>query len=351
MAQESWLIKDGIDRERMLDMDRRLQPVRRTSFAILAVALVACGPWLGWWTMIPLGIAAVVFKIADDRMDRVPRPEYGLFAAWAASQVILGASVALSGGPSIPTMAWFAIPAVTLSARFSGRGIIAGVGVTLALMVAVAFGVDAHAVIDNPTLLIAPAALVLAVTVLSTALMQSDVQHRNEVVLDPLTSTLNRKALTSRVAELTEQAGVTGEPIGIALGDLDHFKRINDSCGHAVGDAVLKDVAYLLRKELRAFDLIYRIGGEEFLLLLPGADLEHTEAVAEELREAVRCKPVGGGQRVTMSFGVAASERGEAFDYDAVFEQADAGLYDAKRCGRDRTCKAPEEREAALALA
>jgi diguanylate cyclase (GGDEF)-like protein len=344
MAHESWLIKDGIDRERMLDMDRRLQPVRRASFGILAVALVACGPWLGWWTMIPLAIAAIVFKIADDRMDKVPRPEYGLFAAWTASQVILGASVALSGGPSIPTMAWFAIPAVTLSARFSGRGIIAGVGVTLALMAAVAFGVDAGAVVDNPTLLIAPAALVLAVTMLSTALMQSDVQHRNEIVLDPLTSTLNRKALTSRVAELTEQAAVTGEPIGIALGDLDHFKQINDSCGHAVGDAVLKDVAYVLRKELRAFDLIYRIGGEEFLLLLPGADLDHTETVAEELRQAVRAEQVGGGQQVTMSFGIAASKRGETFSYDAVFEQADAGLYDAKRCGRDRVCRAPADR-------
>src|SRR4051812_31700186 len=319
MAHESWLIKDGIDRERMLDMDRRLQPVRRASFGILAVALVACGPWLGWWTLIPLAIAAIVFKIADDRMDKVPRPEYGLFAAWTASQVILGASVALSGGPTIPTMAWFAIPAVTLSARFSGRGIFVGVGITLVLMSAVAFGVDASAMIDNPTLLIAPAALVLAVTMLSMALMQSDVQHRNEIVLDPLTSTLNRKALTSRVAELSEQAAVTGEPIGMALGDLDHFKRINDNCGHAVGDAVLRDVAYVLRKELRAFDLIYRIGGEEFLLLLPGADLKHTEEVAELLRAAVSAQPVGDGQQVTMSFGVAASKRGEAFDYDTVF--------------------------------
>jgi diguanylate cyclase (GGDEF)-like protein len=349
MDHESWLIKDGIDRERTLDMDRRLQPVRRASFGILAVALVACGPWLGWWTMIPLAIAAIVFKVADDRMEKVPRPEYGLFAAWTASQVILGASVALSGGPSIPTMAWFAIPAVTLSARFSGKGIIAGVGVTLALMTAVAFGVNAEAVIHNPTLLIAPAALVLAVTMLSTALMQSDVQHRNEIVLDPLTSTLNRKALTARVAELTEQASVTGEPIGIALGDLDHFKQINDSCGHAVGDAVLKDVAYLLRKELRAFDLIYRIGGEEFLLLLPGADLEQTEQVAEELRQAVRSEAVGGGQQVTMSFGIAASKRGGAFSYDAVFGQADAGLYDAKRCGRDRVCRAPGDRALAPA--
>lgn len=349
MAHESWLIRDGMDRERMLDMDRRLQPVRRASFGVLALALIASGPWLGWWTLIPLVLAAVMFKIADDRMDRVPRPEYGLFAAWTASQVILGTSVAISGGPTIPTMAWFAIPVVTLTARFSGRGIVAGLAITLGLIAAVAFGVDASAVIHNPTLVIGPAALVVAVSMLSRALMHSDLEHRSEAVLDPLTSTLNRKALTSRVAELSEQARVTGEPIGIALGDVDHFKRINDSCGHAVGDAVLKDVAYLLRKELRAFDLIYRIGGEEFLVLLPGAELEQTEIVADQLRLAVSAGTVGGGERVTMSFGVGASKRGEAFDYDAIFEQADAGLYDAKRCGRDRVCRAPADRALALA--
>ena len=116
-----------------------------------------------------------------------------------------------------------------------------------------------------------------------------------------------------------------------------------------MGDAVLKDVAYLLRKELRAFDLIYRIGGEEFLVLLPGAELEQTEIVADQLRLAVSAGTVGGGERVTMSFGVGASKRGEAFDYDAIFEQADAGLYDAKRCGRDRVCRAPADRALALA--
>jgi diguanylate cyclase (GGDEF)-like protein len=339
MHEGSWLFRDGTDRERMLDMDRRLQPVRRAAFGVLALALLASGPWLGWWTIAPLVLAAGIFRFADSRIEQASRPEYGMFAAWATSQVIIAGSVALTGGPRTTTMAWFAIPIVTLSARFSTRGIGIGVGVTLALLAAVAFGVDADAVIHNPPLLIAPAAAVIAVAILSTALMRSDREHRSEAVIDQLTGMLNRKALAPRANELAQQSQVSGEPIGLVLGDLDHFKRVNDTRGHACGDGVLKDVAYVLRKELRAFDLVYRLGGEEFLVLLPGADLAQSEDVAEMLREAVAREPLGG-EAMTMSFGVSASQHGDAFDYETVFAEADLALYEAKRGGRDRVCAA-----------
>jgi diguanylate cyclase (GGDEF)-like protein len=227
---------------------------------------------------------------------------------------------------------------VTLSSRFSLRGVIAGVTLTLALLVTVAFTTASHAVLHSPPLLMAPLSVVIAVAMLSTALMRSDFEHRSEAVIDPLTGMLNRNALASRVAELAQQSELSGEPIGLILADLDHFKRVNDSLGHAIGDAVLKDVAYVLRKQLRAFDLAYRLGGEEFLVLLPGADSAQTEALAEQLREAVSARSVGGGVDVTISLGVSASERGHAFDYAAVFANADAALYEAKRLGRDRVC-------------
>ena len=247
-------------------------------------------------------------------------------------------SVALSGGTRTPTMAWFAIPVVTLSSRFSLRGVVAGVSFTLALLVTVALSTAVSAVLHDPTALIAPAVMVIAVAMLSTALMRSDVEHRSEAVVDPLTGMLNRNALASRVAELAQQSELSGEPVGLILADLDHFKQVNDSLGHATGDAVLRDVAYVLRKELRAFDLAYRLGGEEFLVLLPGADGHQTRELAEELREAVCAGAVGGGVEVTVSLGVSASRRGEAFDYAAVFGEADAALYEAKRSGRDRVC-------------
>jgi diguanylate cyclase (GGDEF)-like protein len=235
-------------------------------------------------------------------------------------------------------MSWFAIPVVTLSSRFSLRGVIAGVAFTLALLVTVAFTTASEAVLHSPPLLMAPLSVVVAVAMLSTALMRSDLEHRSEAVIDPLTGMLNRNALSSRVAELAPQSQLSGEPIGLILADLDHFKQVNDSLGHAIGDAVLKDVAYVLRKQLRAFDLAYRLGGEEFLVLLPGADSAQTEALAEQLREAVSAGSVGGGVDVTISLGVSASERGQAFDYAAVFAEADAALYEAKRLGRDRVC-------------
>jgi diguanylate cyclase (GGDEF)-like protein len=334
----SWLIRDGMDRARMLDMDGRLRPARRRSFAVLAVALLACGPWLGWWTLVPLFGASVLFALADKHMPGMQRPEYLMFTAWAGSEVIIAVSVAITGGPTVATMSWLAIPIVTLASRFSDRGIAVGVGLTLTLLLVVAFGVDTQAVLHDPTLVIAPAALIVAVTMLSIALMRSDVEHRSRAVIDELTGMLNRAALTTRVEELAQQSALSGEPVGMILADIDRFKAINDRHGHGTGDAVLRDLAYALRMELRAFDLAYRLGGEEFLILLPGADLAQAGAVAEQLRQAVECEPMGGGVPVTISCGVAASARDGSFDFESAFAEADAALYQAKRLGRNRVC-------------
>jgi diguanylate cyclase (GGDEF)-like protein len=347
----TWLCSGELDRERLFDMDRRLAPVRRMSMGVLAVALLACGPWLGFWTLIPLVIAAGMFTTADLLAARVAKPEYVMFAAWLGSEITIAASVVLAGGPTIATMGWFAIPIVTLSARFHTRGVLIGVTLVIALMCGVAFGDDAGAIADDPTLLIIPLALVISIGMLSTALMASDVEHRSEAVIDQLTGMLNRKALATRTGELTQQSAITGEPIGVIVGDLDHFKRVNDSHGHAVGDAVLKDVAYILRKNLRAFDLVYRLGGEEFLMLLPGAEIGHCAARAEELRMAMALATLPESVRLTMSFGVSASASGETFDYEHVFAEADAALYRAKHLGRDRVATSADAPAAAQVVA
>jgi diguanylate cyclase (GGDEF)-like protein len=321
-------------------MEQRIKPVRAMAMGMLAIALLVSGPWIGWWTLAPLILAALIFGAADTRLDDSERPEYLMFAAWAGAEVTIAVAVALTGGSHVATLSWLAIPVVTLSARFSLRGVIAGVGLALGLVIAVALITDAQAVIDNPPNVIAPMALVLTVAVLSTALMRSDLQHRSESVIDPLTGMLNRKALQNRAQELGQQSRITGEPVGVIVGDLDHFKEVNDSLGHACGDGVLKDIAYLMRKRLRAFDLAYRIGGEEFLILLPGAGATQAARLAEELRVAVASQSFEGGVRMTMSFGVSASSQGESFDYDASFAAADGALYEAKRLGRDRVCEA-----------
>jgi diguanylate cyclase (GGDEF)-like protein len=321
----------------MLDMEERVRPVRQRALMILAIALVAASPWLGWWPALFLIPAGVFFAVADKLMPRVEKPELLMFGAWVASGLVIGGAVALSGGARQPTLSWLALPVITLSSRFPMRGVVAGVAVNTAILLAVAFGVNTGAVIHNPVLVIAPVTLLLCVAALSTPLMRSDIEHRSDAVIDQLTGMLNRKALSTRVIELSEQSVLTGESVGIIVGDLDHFKEINDSLGHSVGDVVLREVAYELRKQLRAFDLAYRLGGEEFLVLLPGSDLAQSAALAEQLRANVS-HSVAGGVPVTMSFGVGASRHGEPFDYGAVFKMADAALYRAKRNGRDQVC-------------
>jgi diguanylate cyclase (GGDEF)-like protein len=339
-SSSSWLCRDDFDRERMLDMELRVRPVRRRAFAILAIAIAAVAPWLGWWPLLFLMPVVGLFALADALLPLATRPEYLMFSAWLLSEVAIAGAVSLEGGPRIAALCWLAIPVITLSSRFSMRGVVAGVVIASALVLAVGFGADAHGVIASPDLVIAPLALVLCVAVLSTPLMRSDIQHRNDAVVDQLTGMLNRKALDVRVQELAQQSEIAGDPVGVIVADLDHFKRVNDTRGHAVGDLVLTDVAYLLRKQLRAFDLAYRLGGEEFVVLVPGSDLDDTFELAERLRAAVCAEPVGGGVAVSLSIGVGASERDQRFDYAAVFAEADEALYRAKRSGRNRVAMA-----------
>ena len=339
MERTSWLLPEGSDRERMLDMDRRLQPVRRGAFGVLALAVLVCGPWMGWWTVVPVLVTAAVFKVADARVASARRPEVGMFAAWVATELIIAATVALTGGARVAILSWLAIPVVTLTARFSERAIAVGVAIALALLVAVAFGVDASAVLADPTVVVAPAALIVVTTLLCVPLMRSDVDHRAEAVVDPLTGMLNRKALAIRATELSQQSALTGQPVGVIVGDVDEFKRINDTSGHAQGDAVLAGVARVLRTRLRAFDLVYRYGGDEFLVLLPGADAAESVALAEDLRRSVEDQDVAGS-RVTMSFGVSTSRRNGVFEWDDAFRAADQALYEAKRDGRNRVVAA-----------
>jgi len=321
-------------------MDRRIAPVRRRAFAVLGAALLLCGPWLGWWTIAPLVGAVVLFAVADRATKRMERPELGLFAAWAGAEAIIAISVAISGGPEIATLSWLAIPVVTLASRFAIRGIVAGVAIALALLFAVAFGVNADAVVDQPPLVIAPAALIISIAMLSIALMRSDVEFRSRSVIDPLTGMLNRSALAARVGELSQQSAVNGDPVSLVLADVDEFKALNDSHGHGAGDVVLRDLAYRLRKRMRAFDLAYRIGGEEFLMLLPGSEPAEAVAFADQLCAAIADEEFGG-VRVTLSCGVAASGAGSTFHYDEVFAAADTALYAAKRSGRNCACAAP----------
>ena len=337
----SWLCRDDFDRQRVLEMEDRVRPARRHAAAIMVVAIVAGAPWVGWWPLVFVVAILGLFRLADRLVPHMARPEFMMFAAWCLSAVTIACAAALATGDAgAVALSWLAIPVITLSTRFSMRGVVVGVLVSIGLVLVVGLTVHGDVVAANPVYLLVPVSLILCVAVLSTPLMRSDIKHRSDAVIDPLTGMLNRNALAVRVQELTQQANLTGEPIGIIVGDLDRFKDVNDSRGHAVGDLVLRDVSYLMRKQLRAFDLAYRLGGEEFVILLPGAELDDAAELAERLRGAVAEDPVAGDVAITMSFGVGSSLREGHFDYETVFAAADGALYEAKRGGRNRVCVA-----------
>lgn len=162
---------------------------------------------------------------------------------------------------------------------------------------------------------------------------------RLESIRDGLTGLFNRRYLEETLARELARAERDRHPVGVLLLDVDHFKRFNDRFGHDGGDAVLAALGGLLRESVRGGDIACRHGGEEFVLILPGADVEETRRRADDLRETVRALAVSHrGQLldpVTLSIGIAAyPEHGAAGD--ALLRAADAALYRAKHEGRDR---------------
>jgi diguanylate cyclase (GGDEF)-like protein len=329
-------IHEEARRERLLDMERRVRRYRLACFGILALALaVGGGSSIGYWWIALLGLGLAGFAVADRFMRSSARPALWVAGAWAALPALLAASVLVTGGAESPVVVWFALPAVTLGFRFEPRGMVVGAAYVIALFLFAAVFPDPQLAWDQRQLLIAVAALIISTVILTGALVESDRAHRRRSTLDPLTGLFNRNALEQRLSELDGQPcdPFEGQSHAFVLCDLDHFKRVNDQFGHAAGDAVLQDVAYTMRAALRAGDSIYRVGGEEILVMLPGAGHEDALEIAERLRVAVReRRPVG--VPVSISVGVAVAEPG-VVDTDELLARADAALYAAKAKGRD----------------
>ncbi|MBV8621059.1 MAG: GGDEF domain-containing protein [Curvibacter sp.] len=162
---------------------------------------------------------------------------------------------------------------------------------------------------------------------------------------DSLTDTLNRQAFLQQAESIFLLARRHQTSLALAYLDIDFFKRINDGHGHAAGDLVLQSFARVLRRTVRSSDLVARLGGEEFVLLLPQTDLTGACHLVEQLMAAFRSDAVPGASgtvlHYTVSLGLAALDPETTPDLDAFIQQADAALYQAKRQGRDRCCVHP----------
>lgn len=334
----SWLCPTELDRARVIDANDRVRTIRTIGTAAVGAALVISTPWLGWWTFILLALSILNFVNVDRRMANSAHPELVSVCAIVITLLLIATGAVLSGGPKSPALPWVVLPAGMVAARFRPHVVIAGLALTTVVILAATLGVDFTATIDDPVPVFATLALLAGVVSIVWALQAAELHHRDEAVLDPLTGLLNRNALAPRFRELSLQARVAQQPVCLLLCDVDNFKAINDEHGHDRGDAVLREVAYTLRKQLRSFELVYRLGGEEFLVLVPGMDLAGGEVLAERLRAAVeQARP--GGVALTISLGVSAA-CGEQIVYESLFKSADTALYAAKRAGRNRTVAA-----------
>jgi len=195
-------------------------------------------------------------------------------------------------------------------------------------------------------------AIATAFIILTMAKERSEKIHRTAATIDPLTEIFNRRALMDAGRRVLGRMAWDKEPVSVLMFDLDHFKKINDRFGHAVGDRALQTFARTAAAKLRATDIVGRLGGEEFAAILPATNLQAAAVAAERVREAfeVAAKeidglPVGG----TVSIGAAATDNPDS-DMDALLVLADHALYAAKASGRNRFVLSGSSEDQAVAV-
>lgn len=185
---------------------------------------------------------------------------------------------------------------------------------------------------DNERLLLSTVAGQVAVAVNHAQLYS---QMQRQALTDALTSCLNRRSFEMQLEHDLQLAIRGRQPVSLVMIDMDHFKRVNDTFGHNAGDDVLRSLAGMLRKELRAMDTAARYGGEEFAVILPQVGVKDAEMIAERLRAIVEKMQVPGVGHVTASFGIASFPL-HATSREQLVTTADRALYAAKHAGRNR---------------
>jgi len=165
---------------------------------------------------------------------------------------------------------------------------------------------------------------------------------KKEAIHDTLTSLFNRRYFEEKLAIDAQKAFHSSSNLSIIMVDIDHFKKVNDTFGHAGGDKVLHEIGFLLKNSVRRQDdTVARYGGEEFVLVLPGAPLEATSTIAERIRQTVANTPIDIGPsqiHLTISLGISNFPIHRAKSKEELVKMADQALYEAKRGGRNRVC-------------
>lgn len=171
---------------------------------------------------------------------------------------------------------------------------------------------------------------------LNAKLLQTQCALEKQALTDVLTGAMNRRAILRRLEEEIARADRQGTTLGVGLLDVDHFKDVNDTHGHAVGDAVLQAIVERTTAGMRAYDAFGRFGGEEFLIVLPGAGPTEIQQILERVRQAIRDSPIEcAGETVEVTVSIGGASRSDE-SVDALTRVADGALYEAKERGRNQ---------------
>ena len=243
------------------------------------------------------------------------------------------------GGPATLSEFYYVWPALYAGYFFGHRAIAA-----MLVLCGGAYAVTLAAIIADPAIGLTRWVVTMSVVVGAAGALHALRTHVDGLVgalhstarTDPLTGMLNRRGFEERFVLEVQRAGRTGEPFALLLGDIDHFKALNDVYGHIAGDEALAAIGAALRDGCRTIDTAARIGGEEFALLLPGTGAGEGFDAAERLREAVEGILGPSGDPLTISFGVVEHPRHGAL-WPELMTGADRALYEAKAGGRNRT--------------
>jgi len=285
-------------------------PVPSLVALVLAMVLLVVGPRVPRWALLPFGAIGVA-----------------LIAYSLAAGPPVGDSAVLFVLPVIWTVFFFGLPGAVAIVAFVGVAL----GVALLSLPASTSGGVARWI----DVMVSVSVVAAVIEVLAS---------RNELLLDrlgaeartdKLTGLLNRRGFEERAAVEITRARRGGQSLAVISLDIDYFKRVNDEWGHETGDRVLARVGSVLADHSRDLDVVARIGGEEFAILLPGADEVDADAVAQRIRSALVTGDGSVVPSVRISAGVAAAPAPDAIA--VLLHRADSALYAAKRSGRDRT--------------
>ncbi len=277
--------------------------------------------------VVAVAIAMLLFNAwAVQRLGRPPLP-------WAATVVGLCGTVciaiALNGLNSVPWVyPMLFVTYFVVERRWAHLISLVLLGI-VAILLWAAFGPRVMAPVA--------AALLLTIFMINVVLnVLAELQRAlvEQAITDPLTGAFNRRHLQSQLEAVVGKAALAGRSHAIIAIDVDHFKAINDTYGHAGGDEVLRRLVALIKRRKRDSDLLFRTGGEEFVLLLPDTLVEQAEHLAQALRALVEGTELLPGRTITVSIGVSAQSLGQPVEHG--IQQADQALYEAKRTGRNR---------------